>query len=83
MDFDKKSVTLAWWAPSESNIKHYIIEMQETFLVPKDFGGDEEGAPQEEVPEKTEKEGNGTFLLCKIFRGQSTDPGKFFMVSSL
>lgn len=36
VDFDKKSAKLEWWAPSETNIKHYIVEAQERFLVPKD-----------------------------------------------
>jgi len=36
VDFDRKSAKLEWWAPSDNNIKHYIIEMQERFLVPKD-----------------------------------------------
>ena len=36
VNYDKTYVELQWWAPSESDIKHYIIEMQETFLVPKD-----------------------------------------------
>jgi len=36
LDYDKKSAKLEWWAPSETNIKHYIVEAQERFLVPKD-----------------------------------------------
>ena len=57
VDYDTKWVQLQWWAPSQSNIKHYIIEMQETFLVPKDFEG--EGEETEEKPqEKTEQQGS-------------------------
>ena len=57
VDYDTKWVQLQWWAPSQSNIKHYIIEMQETFLVPKDFEG--EGEEAEEKPqEKTEQQGS-------------------------
>ena len=57
VDYDRKWVQLQWWAPSQSNIKHYIVEMQETFLVPKD--ADEEGGveQQQQAPEKTEQEG--------------------------
>jgi hypothetical protein len=36
VDFDRKSAKLEWWAPPVNNIKHYIVEMQERFLVPKD-----------------------------------------------
>jgi hypothetical protein len=51
VDYDRKFVQIAWWAPEQSNIKHYIVEMQETFLVPKDTGtaeDEEEAAPAEE-----------------------------------
>ena len=37
VNYDKTYVELQWWAPEQSDIKHYIIEAQETFLVPKDF----------------------------------------------
>ena len=47
VDFDRKSAKLEWWAPADSNIKHYIVEMQERFLVPKD--SEEEGQKDAEV----------------------------------
>ena len=37
VNYDKTYVELQWWAPDQSDIKHYVIEAQETFLVPKDF----------------------------------------------
>jgi hypothetical protein len=50
-DFDKNWVKLEWWSPSGTDIKHYIIEKRETFLVPKDFEGEapakEEGGEAE------------------------------------
>ena len=51
MDFDKKWVKLSWWAPDESDIKHYIIEMQEQFLVPKDAAPAEEEEGEGGAPE--------------------------------
>ena len=42
VNYDKTYVELQWWAPDKSDIKHYIIEMQETFLVPKDAAMPEE-----------------------------------------
>ena len=59
VDYDRKWVQLQWWAPSQSNIKHYIVEMQETFLVPKDADEEAGGAEQQQqqAPEKTEQEG--------------------------
>ena len=62
VDYDRKWVQLQWWAPSQSNIKHYIVEMQETFLVPKDADEEAGGAEQQQqqAPEKTEQEGKGT-----------------------
>ena len=63
VDYDKKWVDLAWFAPSGQNTKHFIIEMQETFLVPKDAPEaeteTEEGAAQvseqEEAMQPTNK----------------------------
>ena len=70
VDYDRKWVQLQWWAPSQSNIKHYIIEMQETFLVPKD--AEEEGGAeqQQQAPEKTEQEGKkgGKFVKTLFSR---------------
>ena len=65
VDYDRKWVQLQWWAPSQSNIKHYIVEMQETFLVPKD--ADEEGGveQQQQAPEKTEQEGKKKIFFVK------------------
>ena len=62
VDYDRKWVQLQWWAPSQSNIKHYIVEMQETFLVPKDADEEAGGAEQQQqqAPEKTEQEGKAT-----------------------
>ena len=42
VNYDKTYVELQWWAPEQSDIKHYIIEMQETFMVPKDAAMPEE-----------------------------------------
>lgn len=53
VNYDKTYVELEWWAPSESNIKHYIIEAQETFLVPKEAEVEPEEAP-EQPQEKNE-----------------------------
>ena len=56
VDFDRKSAKLEWWAPSGNNIKHYIVEMQERFLVPKDS------------EEKAEKSGDHEVkLLLRFF----------------
>ncbi|XP_040583966.1 twitchin [Lepeophtheirus salmonis] len=35
VDWDKKWVSLGWNAASDSNIRHFIVEAQEQFLVPK------------------------------------------------
>ena len=51
VDYDKKWAKLEWWAPSESDITHYIVEKRETFMVPKDF---EEKAPKAEAAESAE-----------------------------
>ena len=53
-DWDRKWAKLEWWAPSESDIKHYVIEKREIFLVPKDAEAEEE--KQEEAPEETPEE---------------------------
>ena len=55
-DYDKKWVSLAWFAPSGQNTKHFIIEMQETFLVPKDAPEAEEDEAGEEQVQKSEQE---------------------------
>ena len=56
VDFDTKWVKLEWWAPNNSDIKHYIVEKRETFMVPKDFEGEapakEEGGEPEGAEEK-------------------------------
>ena len=67
VDYDRKWVQLQWWAPSQSNIKHYIVEMQETFLVPKD--ADEEGGveQQQQAPDKTEQEGKKKKFVKTLF----------------
>ena len=50
VDYDKKSAKIEWWAPSENpNVHHYVIEMQERFLVPKDSDEAAERAEDEEV----------------------------------
>ncbi len=57
VNYDKNYVELQWWAPDESNIKHYIIEAQETFLVPKDIAEEEVNEEEGEKPaEKTDRE---------------------------
>jgi titin len=55
VDYDKNWVKLEWWAPSNSDIKHYIVEKRETFMVPKDFEG-EAPAQEESVTAEGEEE---------------------------
>jgi len=56
VNYDKTYVELQWWAPDKSDIKHYIIEMQETFLVPKDAAMPEEAEGEEQQPQASETE---------------------------
>ena len=56
VDYDKKWVKLEWWAPSETDITHYIIEKRETFMVPKDA----EGAPAPVAAEGGDDAANST-----------------------
>ena len=58
VNYDKTLVDLQWWAPDNTDIRHYIIEMQETFLVPKDIpeqGDSGAQNAQEEGAQPTEK----------------------------
>jgi len=57
VNYDKNFVEIQWWAPEKSDIKHYIIEAQETFLVPKDIDVPEhEQGGQEQQPQPSETE---------------------------
>ena len=54
-DQDKKWVKLEWFVPSDANVKYYIIEQQEEFMVPK-VEEEPEEAPAAAAP-ATEGEG--------------------------
>ena len=50
VDYDRKSAKIEWWAPSENpSVHHYLVEMQERFLVPKDSEEASDKADREEV----------------------------------
>ena len=76
VDFDKTWVKLEWWAPSNSDIKHYIVEKRETFLVPKDVEGEapptEEGAEPEADEEAKAQEQQSAAVKAALGGGVVT-----------
>ena len=55
-DQDKKWVKLEWFVPTGANIKYYIIEQQEEFMVPK-VDDEPEEAPEAAAPAPAEEGG--------------------------
>lgn len=80
VNYDKNFVELQWWAPSESNIKHYIIEAQETFLVPKDApeAEGEEGAAQEKSEREEAMEPTNPALAAALAKANAAPSGPAF-----
>ena len=76
VDFDKTWVKLEWWAPSNSDIKHYIVEKRETFMVPKDVEGEapptEEGAEPEADEEAKAQEQQSAAVKAALGGGAVT-----------
>merc|ERR1719412_2415488 len=72
VDFDKTWVKLDWWAPSNTDIKHYIVEKRETFMVPKDVEGDapaKEGAGEPEDAEEKAAQDQQSAAVAAIIGG--------------
>ena len=85
-DQDKKWVKLEWFVPSDANIKYYIIEQQEEFMVPKvedepeeapaapapaaEGEGGEEGGEQKQAPAQTLQTPQPRPALKSLFSGE-------------
>ena len=75
VDWDRKWAKLEWWAPSESDIKHYVVEKREVFMVPKESEGAAEGeaAAEQEAEETPEEQAQAAavqpLIAGKKFRG--------------
>ncbi|XP_059095455.1 twitchin-like [Tigriopus californicus] len=65
---DKKWVSLEWFVPADADVKHYIIEKQEHFLVPKVED------VEEEANENTPQEMNGDAQELKPRPALKTGP---------
>ena len=74
VDFDRKWAKLEWWAPSGSDIKHYVVEKREIFLVPKESGEEENsgadaGGEGDETAEETAEEKAQSAAVAALIAG--------------
>ena len=74
VDFDRKWAKLEWWAPSGSDIKHYVVEKREIFLVPKESGEEENsgadaGGEGDETTEETAEEKAQSAAVAALIAG--------------
>ena len=74
VDFDRKWAKLEWWAPSGSDIKHYVVEKREIFLVPKESGeeeysGADAGGEGDETTEETAEEKAQSAAVAALIAG--------------
>lgn len=70
VDYDKKSAKLEWWAPSDNNIKHYIVEVQERFMVPKDTAEPAEGDSESQAQTEEGGEAHSAKSAVPAFTGE-------------